>query len=127
MTIIYHSHPLTLLSAIIWTALTRTQSPSKPRSQSFGKHHSINHNFSISLFLFTMSLFTTQRKQQVLATAGMQPSLLQQIGMAGAAAVITVTFIHPIDVVKVSQFSHFSSGAALVDSTFIHDISSADH
>lgn len=44
--------------------------------------------------------FTTQRKQPVLATAAVQPSLLQQVGMAGAAAVITVTFIHPIDVVK---------------------------
>jgi len=28
------------------------------------------------------------------------PSLLKQVGMAGTAAVITVTFIHPIDVVK---------------------------
>lgn len=48
--------------------------------------------------------FTTQRKQPVLATAAVQPSLLQQVGMAGAAAVITVTFIHPIDVVKVRTF-----------------------
>ena len=31
------------------------------------------------------------------------PSLMNQIGMAGGAAVITVTFIHPIDVVKVSS------------------------
>ena len=30
-----------------------------------------------------------------------QPSLLAQIGLAGAAAVITVTFVHPVDVVKV--------------------------
>lgn len=44
--------------------------------------------------------FTTQRKQPVLATAAVQPSLLQQVGMAGVAAVITVTFIHPIDVIK---------------------------
>lgn len=28
------------------------------------------------------------------------PGLLKQVGMAGSAAVITVTFIHPIDVVK---------------------------
>lgn len=28
------------------------------------------------------------------------PSLLKQVGMAGTAAVITVTFIHPIDVIK---------------------------
>ena len=30
------------------------------------------------------------------------PSLLKQVGMAGTAAVITVTFIHPIDVIKAS-------------------------
>lgn len=41
-----------------------------------------------------------QRQSPVLATAGNAPSLLQQVGMAGGAAVITVTFIHPIDVVK---------------------------
>jgi len=43
--------------------------------------------------------------QQPLATspaaAAAAPSLLTQVGMAGSAAVITVTFIHPIDVVKV--------------------------
>jgi hypothetical protein len=48
-----------------------------------------------------MSLNTNQRPN-VIATAGVQPSLLQQVGMAGCAAVFTVTFIHPIDVVKVS-------------------------
>lgn len=48
-----------------------------------------------------MSLNYTQRQQKVLATASaVQPTLLEQVGMAGAAAVITVTFIHPIDVVK---------------------------
>jgi len=36
----------------------------------------------------------------MLATAAIQPSLLQQVGMAGGAAVITVSFIHPIDVIK---------------------------
>mmetsp|Transcript_21272 Transcript_21272/g.26841 ORF Transcript_21272/g.26841 Transcript_21272/m.26841 type:complete len:301 (+) Transcript_21272:305-1207(+) len=41
-----------------------------------------------------------QRKPSVLATSPAAPSLLQQVGMAGTAAVITVTFIHPIDVVK---------------------------
>jgi len=40
------------------------------------------------------------RKPQVLATAAAAPGLLQQVGMAGGAAVITVTFIHPIDVIK---------------------------
>jgi len=49
-----------------------------------------------------MSLNVNQ-KQSVLATAAMQPSLFHQVGMAGGAAVITVTFIHPIDVIKVSR------------------------
>jgi hypothetical protein len=44
-------------------------------------------------------------KPQPLATAAVAaaaaPSLLTQVGMAGTAAVITVTFIHPIDVIKV--------------------------
>jgi hypothetical protein len=41
-------------------------------------------------------------KQQPVATsaAALTPTLLQQVGMAGSAAVITVSFIHPIDVVK---------------------------
>jgi len=42
-------------------------------------------------------------QSNILATAAaapLSPSLLQQVGMAGTAAVITVTFIHPIDVVK---------------------------
>ena len=53
-----------------------------------------------------MSLYNnhTSQRQSILATSAVvQPSLLQQVGMAGCAAVITVTFIHPIDVVKVSQ------------------------
>jgi hypothetical protein len=37
-----------------------------------------------------------------MATAAVAPpSLLTQVGMAGTAAVITVSFIHPIDVIKV--------------------------
>jgi hypothetical protein len=44
-----------------------------------------------------------RQNNSILATAGVAPpTLLQQVGMAGTAAVITVTFIHPIDVVKVS-------------------------
>jgi hypothetical protein len=35
------------------------------------------------------------------AAAVAPPSLLTQVAMAGGAAVITVSFIHPIDVVKV--------------------------
>eukprot|EP00541_Cyclophora_tenuis_P001537 CAMPEP_0116572164 /NCGR_PEP_ID=MMETSP0397-20121206/18014_1 /TAXON_ID=216820 /ORGANISM="Cyclophora tenuis, Strain ECT3854" /LENGTH=299 /DNA_ID=CAMNT_0004100443 /DNA_START=42 /DNA_END=941 /DNA_ORIENTATION=- len=37
---------------------------------------------------------------QLMATAAKPPGLLQQVGMAGSAAVITVSFIHPIDVIK---------------------------
>jgi len=39
-------------------------------------------------------------KHPLVATSPAAPGLLQQVGMAGTAAVITVTFIHPIDVVK---------------------------
>ena len=35
-----------------------------------------------------------------MATSSAPPSLLQQVAGAGGAAVITVSFIHPIDVVK---------------------------
>lgn len=51
---------------------------------------------------FTMSLADT-RSASIMATAAAPgaPGLMTQIGMAGGAAVITVTFIHPIDVVKV--------------------------
>lgn len=45
---------------------------------------------------------TSSTNTRPLATsAAAAPGLLQQVGMAGGAAVITVTFIHPIDVVKV--------------------------
>ena len=47
---------------------------------------------------------SNQPEPQPLATAAVPPappSLLTQIGMAGTSAVITVTFIHPIDVIKV--------------------------
>ena len=38
----------------------------------------------------------------IMATsAAAPPSLLTQVGMAGTAAVLTVTCIHPIDVIKV--------------------------
>lgn len=40
-------------------------------------------------------------KPSVMATSEAPPPLLQQVGMAGTAAVITVSFIHPIDVIKV--------------------------
>merc|ERR1719512_370864 len=46
------------------------------------------------------------------------PSLLTQVGMAGTAAVITVSFIHPIDVVKTriqvsSEFASLGMGGTV--------------
>lgn len=51
----------------------------------------------------TMSL-SDSRSSSIMATAAVPdaPGLVTQIGMAGTAAVVAVTFIHPIDVVKVS-------------------------
>lgn len=53
-----------------------------------------------------MNSYYRQKQQTALATspavaAAAAPSLLTQVGMAGSAAVITVTFIQPMDVVKV--------------------------
>lgn len=42
----------------------------------------------------------TEPRPMATAAAVAAPGLLTQIGMAGSSAVITVTFIHPIDVVK---------------------------
>ena len=50
----------------------------------------------------TMQAQQHQTKTSIMATAANAPGLLQQVGMAGGAAVITVSFIHPIDVIKVS-------------------------
>ena len=50
-----------------------------------------------------MSLSNRRYQQkQAMATspASVPPCLLTQVGMAGSAAVMTVTFVHPIDVVK---------------------------
>jgi hypothetical protein len=55
--------------------------------------------------------FTYQQQQQLQQprpmafSAAAPPSLLTQVVMAGTAAVITVTFIHPIDVVKVCIYT----------------------
>lgn len=55
----------------------------------------------------------------MLATAAAAPpSLLTQVGMAGSAAVITVSFIHPIDVVKTriqisSEYSKLGMGGTV--------------
>ena len=44
---------------------------------------------------------SVQQQKPLATAAAAPPSLLTQVGMAGTAAVITVSFIHPIDVVKV--------------------------
>jgi hypothetical protein len=43
----------------------------------------------------------SQQNKPMATAAVAPPSLLTQVGMAGTAAVITVSFIHPIDVIKV--------------------------
>jgi hypothetical protein len=48
-----------------------------------------------------MSLTSPTGTRPLATAAAAPPSLLSQVGMAGTAAVITVSFIHPIDVVKV--------------------------
>jgi hypothetical protein len=51
--------------------------------------------------------FNTRSQSSLIAcspAAAAAPSLFQQVGMAGSAAVITVSFVHPVDVVKVSSF-----------------------
>lgn len=53
------------------------------------------------LLNFTMMSFQGQHVKPLATSAAAPPSLLTQVGMAGTAAVITVSFIHPIDVVKV--------------------------
>lgn len=48
-----------------------------------------------------MSVSNSCNQSMIMGTsAAAPPSLFKQVGMAGGAAVITVTFIHPIDVVK---------------------------
>jgi len=62
----------------------------------------------------------SSKSTAIMATAGSSapPSLLQQVAMAGGAAVITVTFIHPIDVVKTriqisSEYSALGMGGSV--------------
>ena len=45
-------------------------------------------------------MFSSREHKSIIATAGASVPLYKQVGAAGGAAVITVTFIHPIDVVK---------------------------
>lgn len=60
----------------------------------------------------------------MLATAAAAPGLLQQVGMAGGAAVITVTFIHPIDVIKTRIQISTEYGALGISGTFKKIVSS---
>jgi hypothetical protein len=59
---------------------------------------------------FKMS-FLGQQPKPLATSAAAPPSLLAQVGMAGTAAVITVSFIHPIDVVKVCPNKSLGSDA----------------
>ena len=45
-------------------------------------------------------MFSNQEKKIIATAAGTPVPLYKQVGAAGGAAVIAVTFIHPIDVVK---------------------------
>ena len=56
---------------------------------------------SIRLIIFATMSFKSQPQPIATVAAAAAPGLLTQVGMAGGAAVITVSFIHPIDVVKV--------------------------
>lgn len=58
------------------------------------------------------------QKKYLATSAAAPPSLLTQVGMAGTAAVITVSFIHPIDVVKTriqvsSEYSNLGMGGTV--------------
>jgi hypothetical protein len=44
-----------------------------------------------------------QHSKPMATAAAAGPGLLTQVGMAGTAAVITVSFIHPLDVIKVCR------------------------
>jgi hypothetical protein len=66
----------------------------------------LSHTFSTKppqTQLTNQDMQAQQNKTSLMATASANaPGLLQQVAMAGGAAVITVSFIHPIDVIKVS-------------------------
>jgi hypothetical protein len=49
-----------------------------------------------------------QHSKPMATAAAAGPGLLTQVGMAGTAAVITVSFIHPLDVIKVCRFAMLS-------------------
>ena len=60
----------------------------------------VHQNLSHTTNFVNMS-FQGQQAKPLATAAAAPPSLLTQVGMAGTAAVITVSFIHPMDVVKV--------------------------
>eukprot|EP00814_Leptocylindrus_danicus_P001802 CAMPEP_0116029170 /NCGR_PEP_ID=MMETSP0321-20121206/15959_1 /TAXON_ID=163516 /ORGANISM="Leptocylindrus danicus var. danicus, Strain B650" /LENGTH=301 /DNA_ID=CAMNT_0003503453 /DNA_START=38 /DNA_END=943 /DNA_ORIENTATION=+ len=65
-----------------------------------------------------MSLSYNKSNPIATAASANAPGLLQQVGMAGTAAVITVTFIHPIDVIKTRIQISPEYGAAGMGGTF---------
>jgi len=67
---------------------------------------------------FEMSIMYQNKNRYLATSAAPPPSLLTQVGMAGTAAVITVSFIHPIDVVKTriqvsSEYSSLGMGGTV--------------
>ena len=85
-----------------------TQEPATPTRRPGPTESQQNDStFSPTFILFdsvsTQTMSLTNRQQPMATSAAAAPGLLQQVGMAGSAAVITVSFIHPIDVVKVSS------------------------
>lgn len=59
------------------------------------------HNHLGRPFGFTDKMSLNKNTNIMATAAAAPPSLLSQVGMAGTAAVLTVTCIHPIDVIKV--------------------------
>lgn len=71
-----------------------------------------SHNFSpfySALKAAKKTIIAMSLKSQSPIATSAAPGLLTQVGMAGGAAVITVSFIHPIDVVKVRNSSSSAS------------------
>lgn len=94
----------------LWRSpLPGKNSPREKRGDNADGHHKL---LAFSLFLHSKPIIRKMNAYSPRSSPGMPtymatsaaaavpPSLLTQVGMAGTAAVITVTFIHPIDVVK---------------------------
>ncbi|EJK77550.1 hypothetical protein THAOC_00612, partial [Thalassiosira oceanica] len=72
------------------TFASRTETPQRLRAKP-----SINDRPRPEDFVITSTMSLTNRQQPISTSAAAAPGLLQQVGMAGSAAVITVSFIHP--------------------------------